>query len=63
MKKLTKFLLILSAAGPALFGMNCTTDLRDAALTGALDFVSGTITDGATALLPIADWMGAIWGG
>lgn len=57
MKHIAKWKVLILTAGllPA-FGLSCsTTDVRDAALAGLLDFLSGTITDSLTALLPIAD--------
>ena len=62
MKRWKECLLALSAMGPTLLGVSCSADMRDAALGGALDFVSGTITDGLTALVPLAEWMEGFWG-
>ncbi len=47
--------LIIAASLFPLFGWSCSTDLRDAALAGLLDYVSGTVTDSLTALVPIVD--------
>ena len=39
-----------------LMSWGCSaSDVRDALVAGAMDFVSGTISDTLTALLPIAD--------
>ncbi len=37
------------------FAGSCATSLRDAALTGVLDFTSGTVTDTLTTLVPVSD--------
>ena len=61
MRNAAKFkrLIIATSLFP-LFAWSCSTDFRDAALAGLLDFVSGTVTDSLTALAPVAD---AISGG
>lgn len=44
---------LLATAFLPLFGGSCATDLRDAVYGGALDFVSGSMTELLAALLPI----------
>lgn len=45
MRRITKLLMAMCLAGGTLSGTSCTTDMRDAVLTGTYDFVSGTTTD------------------
>jgi len=47
--------LTVFAYTAVLFLASCqATDYRDAALAGVYDFISGTVTDGLTALFPLA---------
>ena len=45
MRTITKWLMILGVAGGTLMGTSCATDMRDAVVSGAYDFLSGTTTD------------------
>lgn len=56
MKCNAKWMRLIAASSLfPLFGWSCTSDFRDAAVAGILDFVTGSMTDSLTALLPIAD--------
>ncbi len=57
----TKWMRIVSIALPGAWLASCATDLRDSVLTGAMDYVSGTITDTATNAVPIAEFLGRVW--
>ena len=57
----TKWMRLVSVAVPGAWLASCATDLRDSALTGAMDYVSGTITNTATNAFPVADFLGRIW--
>ncbi|MBI4719336.1 MAG: hypothetical protein HY763_16190 [Planctomycetes bacterium] len=46
----TRLLLALGAGG-ALIAGTCTVDLRDAVVTGAMDYVSGTTTEILSSLI------------
>ncbi len=45
MKKLKVWLMVLCLGGGTMMGTSCTTDMRDAIISGAYDFLSGTTTD------------------
>jgi len=45
----------LSTVGLVLANVGCSSELRDAAVGGVLDFITGTITESITAALPVAD--------
>jgi hypothetical protein len=45
MKKMKQCVMLIAMAGPTLFGMNCSTQVRDAAAAGVLDFITGSTTD------------------
>ena len=49
-----KWLLISTGLFP-LLELGCSTTLRDALVSGAFDFVSGSVTDLLTRLLPVVD--------
>ena len=51
------FMVLVGASLLILAGCN-TTDFRDALQGGVFDFISGTVTNTLTALLPIADTLG-----
>lgn len=51
MNKLKRVSMLLGITGSMLFGMSCTTQLRDAVTAGALDFVTGTTTDTLSAVV------------
>ena len=55
MKRAMQYLVMLTAAW-GMFGVSCSTTMRDALLTGAIDFVSGTTTDSLTKLLGTEAW-------
>ncbi|MBN1491199.1 MAG: hypothetical protein JXA69_14900 [Phycisphaerae bacterium] len=42
---------------------SCGTDMRDAAWSGVLDGVTGTISESIFAGLPLPEWIAGIWGG
>ena len=52
MKKTLRSLMLVAVAGSTLWGMNCTTSLRDAAIGGALDYVTGTTAELLSAYVP-----------
>ena len=45
----------LSALALVLVAAGCGTDLRDAALAGWMDFISGSVSGSLTSLAPAAD--------
>jgi len=45
--------LLLAATIAPLLGYGCSTPLRDAVLSGVMDFVSGTTAEILSALLPV----------
>jgi hypothetical protein len=55
MKRALQFLMML-APGGLLFGSSCVQDIRDSAVSGALDYVTGTAEESLFNLLPIADF-------
>jgi len=58
MKKLKRIVMLLGITVPMLFGMNCTTQLRDAVSSGVLDFVTGTTTDTLSAVVSLDELLG-----
>lgn len=44
MKTVYKLLLMLGLLSPMLLGAQCTANVRDAIVGGAVDFISGTTT-------------------
>ncbi len=54
LKKMKRWIVILAASGPVIYGASCSTQLRDAAAAGVFDFVTGTTTDTLSALAPIS---------
>lgn len=61
MKYNPKWLKFISVLAPGAAVASCMADMRDAAVTGAMDAVSGTITGTATAAYPLADFISRIW--
>ena len=56
MRTTTKSLWLLISTGLLpLIGLGCSTELRDALAAGAFDFVSGSVTELLTRLLPVVD--------
>ncbi len=51
MKKMKLWAMLVAMTGPTLFGMNCTTQMRDAVAGGVLDFISGTTADTLSAAI------------
>lgn len=45
MKKIKRWALLFAAMGSTVYGVSCSTAVRDAVQAGALDFVTGTTTD------------------
>ncbi len=45
MRKTRNLIMAFCLAGGTLCGTSCTTDMRDAIIGGAYDFLSGTTTD------------------
>lgn len=45
MKRIRNLVMALCLAGGTLCGTSCTTDMRDAIMSGAFDFLSGTTND------------------
>lgn len=55
MKCNTKWLRVFATTGLCpLFAWSCSTELRDAAVSGLMDFVSGTVTETLAAIVPVA---------
>lgn len=42
--RMMKWLMLAGLSAPTLTAMNCATDFRDAVLSGAIDYVTGTTT-------------------
>ncbi len=51
MRRIRSLVVALCMAGGTLWGTSCTTDLRDAIVTGTYDAVSGTTTNLLTAAI------------
>lgn len=45
MKKLQRWVMLVGVTGSMMFGVNCTTQVRDALTVGVLEFITGTTTD------------------
>ena len=61
MKYNPKWLKLITLLAPGVTIASCMTDMRDAAVTGTMDAVSGTITGTATAAFPLADFINRVW--
>jgi hypothetical protein len=48
-----KWLTLVVLCGTTLLGASCATNIRDAILGGALDFVSGSTSSLLSSLLPL----------
>jgi hypothetical protein len=59
MRRISRFKAFLAALLIGGIVPSCGTDFRDAALTGVLDAVSGTVTDSITTAVPVPDWIAA----
>ncbi len=54
MVRFGKWILLLAGAS-ITFGVSCAMNMRDALLSGAMDYVSGTTSDALGSLLPLND--------
>lgn len=58
MKNMKRWAMLIAMTGPTLFGLNCTTQMRDAAAAGVLDFITGSTTDALAAAISMDDLLG-----
>lgn len=61
MKHYHKWMRLLAVLVPGVTMFSCVTDFRDAAVTGAMDFVSGSISNTMTAAWPLAELLTRYW--
>lgn len=50
-KRMKRWTMLVAITGPTLFGMSCTSQLRDALASGLFDFVAGSTTDQLSAAI------------
>jgi len=61
MKHYHQWMRLLAVLVPGTVAFSCVTDFRDAALTGAMDFVSGSITATLSSAWPLAELLARYW--
>ncbi len=61
MRKTRILRAVLAAMVAGAILPSCMTDVRDAAVGGALDAVSGTVSDSLRTLLPVPECLGLWW--